>query len=176
MAYGVATGAFIAAYTLWDKHAVDALMLPPVLYLWASTAGQALLLAPVAARRWEEVRAVWYAHRKEVVGVALLSPLAYLLVLAALVFTAVSYVAPVREVGILFGVLIGSQLLVEGHLLRRLTASGTMVLGIAALALGCSSGKYPKGNGMLQVVSIVEALDTLLMSQRPNLRSARETV
>jgi hypothetical protein len=29
---------------------------------------------------------------------------------------------------------------------------------------------------MLQVVSIVEALDTLLMSQRPNLRSARETV
>ena len=136
VAYGVATGAFIAAYTLWDKHAADALMLPPVLYLRASTAGQALLLAPVAARRWEEVRAVWCAHRKEVVGVALLSPLAYLLVLAALVFTAVSYVAPVREVGILFGVLIGSQLLVEGHLLRRLTASGTVVLGIAALALG----------------------------------------
>jgi hypothetical protein len=42
----------------------------------------------------------------------------------------------VREVGILFGVLMGSQLLVEAHLLRRLTASGTVVLGIAALALG----------------------------------------
>ena len=135
-AYGVATGAFIAAYTLWDKHAVDALALPPLLLLWASTVGQALVLAPVAARRWEEVRAVWRAHRKEVMGVALFSPLAYALVLAALAFTPVSYVAPVREVGILFGVLVGSRLLAEGHLFRRLVASGAVVLGIAALALG----------------------------------------
>jgi len=135
-AYGVATGAFIAAYTLWDKHAVDALMLPPVLFYWASALGQAFLLAPVAARRPDEVRAVWHAHRKEVIGVAVLSPLAYILVLFALTFTPVSYVAPVREVGILFAAIMGSQLLAEGHLLGRLAASATVVLGIAALALG----------------------------------------
>lgn len=68
--------------------------------------------------------------------VALLSPLAYILVLSALVFTPVSYVAPVREVSILVGTLLGAQFLGEGALSRRLAAAAVMVLGIALLAFG----------------------------------------
>jgi drug/metabolite transporter (DMT)-like permease len=135
VAYGLLTGAFIASYTLWDKQAVSGLALPPILYYWAALSVQALLLAPVALRRKGEVQAAWRAHRPEVLGVALLSPLSYLLVLTALVFAPVSHVAPAREVGILIGTAMGGGLLGEGSAPRRLAAAGAIVAGVVALAL-----------------------------------------
>jgi len=136
IAYGLLTGAFIAGYTLWDKHAVSALALPPILYYWAALSVQALLLGPAALRRKDELRAAWRAHRPEVLGVAVLSPLSYLLVLTALVFAPVSHVAPAREVGILIGTAMGGGLLGEGNASRRLMAAGAIVAGLVALALG----------------------------------------
>jgi drug/metabolite transporter (DMT)-like permease len=136
VAYGVLTGAFIAGYTLWDKQAVSGLALSPVLYYWAALSLQAMLLAPVALRRKDAVGAAWRAHRPEVLGVAVLSPLSYLLVLTALVFAPVSHVAPAREVGILIGTALGGGLLKEGDAQRRLLAAGAIVAGIVALALG----------------------------------------
>ena len=134
--YGILTGAFIAAYTLWDKQAVSVLLIPPLLQDWSANLVRAALLGPLAMRRREEVGAVWRAHKPEVIGVALLTPLAYILVLSALVFTPVSYVAPAREISILIGAAMGAHLLAEGNALRRLFAAGAMVLGVVALALG----------------------------------------
>jgi drug/metabolite transporter (DMT)-like permease len=134
--FGVLTGAFIAAYTLWDKYAVDDLLLSPVLYYWGSLLVQTVVLLPVALRRREEIRGAWQARRPEALGVAVLSPVAYLLVLTALVFAPVSRIAPAREIGILIGTLLGGGLLAEEGLRRRLLASLCMVLGIVALAVG----------------------------------------
>jgi drug/metabolite transporter (DMT)-like permease len=136
MAFGLLTGVFIASYTLWDKYAVSDLSLSPILYYWAFNSVEALLLTPLALRDKEKVRAAWRAHWLETLGVAVLSPLSYVLVLIALVFTPVSQVAPAREIGILIGTLMGGRLLAEGGLRRRLVASGLMVVGIAALAVG----------------------------------------
>jgi drug/metabolite transporter (DMT)-like permease len=136
VAYGLATGVFIASYTLWDKHAVSALLIPPLLQDWGSNVVRALLLTPLAAHRRGEVRALWRAHKAAVLGVAVLAPLAYILVLTALAFTPVSYVAPAREVSILIATAMGAQLLVEGDARRRLLAAGAVVAGIVALALG----------------------------------------
>lgn len=136
MVFGLLTGVFIASYTLWDKYAVSDLSLSPILYYWASLLVEALLLTPIALRDKEKVRAAWHAHRPETLGVAVLSPLSYVLVLTALVFAPVSQVAPAREMGILFGTLMGGHLLAEGGLGRRLVASSLMVLGIVALAVG----------------------------------------
>lgn len=134
--YGLLTGGFIAAYTLWDKHAVSVLLIPPLLQSWATTVVTVALLTPLALRHRKEALSLWRAHRPEVLGVAVLSPLSYILVLTALVFTPVSYVAPAREISILIGVLMGTQLLAEGHAASRLLAAGAMVAGVAALALG----------------------------------------
>jgi drug/metabolite transporter (DMT)-like permease len=134
--YGLLTGAFIAAYTLWDKQAVSGLALPPVLYYWAGLSVQAVLLAPLALRARGEVPQAWRSYRTEVFGVAVLSPLSYLLVLYALASAPVSHVAPVREVGILIGVALGGGLLGEGGAPRRLLAAGAIVAGVVALALG----------------------------------------
>lgn len=134
--YGLLTGVFIAAYTLWDKHAVSALLIPPLLQSWATTVVTVALLTPLAVRHRKEALSLWQAHRPEVLGIAVLSPLSYILVLTALVFTPVSYVAPTREISILIGVLMGTRLLAEGHAASRLLAAGAMVVGVAALALG----------------------------------------
>src|SRR4029453_9816411 len=96
--YGLFTGVFIAAYTIWDKQAVSALLIPPLLPSWATILVPPLLLTPIAMTRTKEARALWNAHKPEVIGVAILSPLSYILVLLALVFTPVSYVAPARDV------------------------------------------------------------------------------
>ena len=134
--YGLLTGAFIAAYTIWDKHAVSALLIPPLLQSWVTTLVTTGLLTPLALRRRGEVLAMWREHKVEALGVAVLSPLSYILVLTALVFTPVSYVAPAREISILIGAAMGARLLAEGDARRRLAAAGVMVLGFVALALG----------------------------------------
>lgn len=134
--FGVLTGAFIAAYTLWDKYAVDDLLLSPILYYWGSLLVQTVVLLPVAVRRRGEIRGALKTRWPEALGVAVLSPVAYLLVLTALVFAPVSRVAPAREIGILIGTLLGGGLLAEAGLRRRLLASFCMVLGIVALAIG----------------------------------------
>jgi drug/metabolite transporter (DMT)-like permease len=136
IAFGLLTGIFIASYTLWDKYAVSNLSLSPVLYYWGSLLVETLLLSPVALRDKDEVWATWRGHRQAALGVAVLSPLSYILILTALVFSPVSQVAPAREVSILIGTVMGGRLLAEGGLRRRLAASGLMVVGIVALAVG----------------------------------------
>jgi drug/metabolite transporter (DMT)-like permease len=134
--YGLLTGTLIAMYTLWDKHAVSALLIPPLLLDYCTTLGRVVLLGPVAWRKWGEVRQEWQNHRWEVLGVAILCPLSYVMVLTALITTPVSYVAPAREVSILIGAVMGSRLLSEGDGRRRLPAAAAIVIGVMALALG----------------------------------------
>ena len=135
-AYAVLTGMFIAGYSLWDKRAVTTYAVPPVVLDWGDNLGRAAMLAPAALTRRAEVREIWQRHRREVLLVGALSPMPYILVLTALVFTPVSYVAPAREISILAGVVMGARLLDEGDARRRIVAAGAMVLGFAALAIG----------------------------------------
>lgn len=134
VSFGLATGVLIAGYTVWDKVSVSTLLLPPVLVDYCSNLGRTLLLTPYALNRRDEIRALWARSRKEIVWVALLTPLSYILVLTAMVFTPVSYVAPAREVSVLIAVAMGAGLLSEGQAGRRMVAAGLIVMGIVLLA------------------------------------------
>jgi drug/metabolite transporter (DMT)-like permease len=125
------TGAFIAAYTVWDAHAVGPLHQPPVVYFWGAEAMRAVVGAPLA----RDAKAVWRENRRAVLGVGTLSPLAYILVLFALTRAPVSLVAPVRESSVVLGALLGARVLGEGHLGRRIAAASAIAVGTAALAL-----------------------------------------
>ncbi len=131
--YGLITGFVIAAYTVLDGYAVGHVGAVPLLYLLLSDSGRAVLLSPVVLGRWRTVRETWRTHRLEVVGVGLLSPLAYLLVLSALQLAPVSVVAPMREVSILFAAILGARTLAEGDPLRRTLGAIGMMVGIALL-------------------------------------------
>ena len=136
VAFALGTGVFIASYTLWDKHAVSALHTPPLLQGYAAFPVMLVALTPIVARDRPRLARVWRSFRAQAIGAALLAPFAYILVLAALSFTAVSAVAPAREISVLFGVLLGRRLLNEGSLPRRLVAAAAIVAGIVAVALG----------------------------------------
>ncbi len=134
--YGLLTGLLIACYTLWDKYAVSTLLIPPLLQDYCTNLGRVIVLGPVAAKKWAEVREEWRVHRWETIGVAALAPLSYIMVLTAMITSPVSYVAPAREVSILIGAVMGSRLLAEGESRRRLPAAGAIVAGVIALAVG----------------------------------------
>jgi drug/metabolite transporter (DMT)-like permease len=119
-----------------DKVAVAAWLIPPLVQDWAANLGRVLLMTPLALRLHSEIGPTWRRARKEIVAVALLCPLSYILVLTAMVFTPVSYVAPAREVSILVAAFIGTRLLAERDAPRRLAAAAAMVAGIVCLALG----------------------------------------
>jgi drug/metabolite transporter (DMT)-like permease len=137
MLYGVATGTSIAAYTLWDAHAVTALGIPPLPYFAVAVAWQWLGLTPGVwlRRRTGTVRWLLTEHRREILVVAALSPLAYVLVLQALTTAPVSLVAPVRESSIVVGAVLSWLVLREPHPARRLLGSVVVLAGVAALAL-----------------------------------------
>jgi drug/metabolite transporter (DMT)-like permease len=134
--FALLTGVVIAAYTLWDKEAVSTVGMPPVLYFALFTTVRAAMLTPYALTRLDTVKQEWQVHRKHALGIAILSPVSYILVLYALSVSPVSYVAPVREIGILLGAVMGSRWLAEGNARQRLTGAGAMVAGVVALAVG----------------------------------------
>ena len=134
--FALLTGGMIASYTLVDKIAVAAYLVPPLLQDWAANLGRVLLMTPMALNLKSELLPTWRRAKKSIIAVAVLCPLSYILVLTAMVFTPVSYIAPAREISILFATAMGTQLLAEGDAARRLTAAATMVAGILCLALG----------------------------------------
>ncbi len=134
--HGLACGACVAAYTVWDQRAVSHLHLPPVLYDGGTQLVLFCVLTPFAWARRAEVTQAWREHRGKAAIVGLLSPFAYVLILTAMTFTPVSYIAPAREISIVIGAFFGAKLLKEADAPRRLLAAGGMVAGIIALALG----------------------------------------
>jgi drug/metabolite transporter (DMT)-like permease len=133
--YGLATGVLIAGYTLWDAHAVTALAVPPVTLLVGSAVGEFVLLTPIAVARRDKVAGLWRRHWREVLAVAVLGQLAYLLVLFALRLAPVSMVAPARELSIVFGSLAAWLILGEPNPRRRLTGAVVVLAGVAAIAV-----------------------------------------
>jgi len=128
------TGAIIATYSLWDKAALDDLS--PLTLNQFAMAGHALILAPIALHHGgRSVRHEWRERRGSILAAGVLAPLAYVLVLVALTTSRISYVAPVREVGIVIGAMLGVMLLGEGYGRWRVAGAVTILAGVLALAL-----------------------------------------
>ena len=134
--YGLLTGLFIAAYTLWDKAAVVDHSVSAMAITFASMLLPLILLLPVVAKKKEETKMEIRLHWKQALLVAIFQPLSYLLVLIALKHAPVTYVAPVRELSIVFGVSFGASLLKEADITRRIIAALVIMTGIALPALG----------------------------------------
>ena len=134
--WGGATGLAIAAYTLWDSWSVTTLGQPPVAYFVTSCLWQVVLMTPTLLRRRRHglggvVRLRW----REIAMVAVLSPLAYVLVLEAMRTAPVSLVAPARESSIVVGSLLAWWLFKEPDPLRRLCGAAIVLGGIVLIAV-----------------------------------------
>jgi drug/metabolite transporter (DMT)-like permease len=128
------TGGLIAAYSLWDKNALD--KVSPLTLNQFAMVGHFLVLAPLAMLDGgQNLRSELRLHRRNIVAAGVLIALAYSLVLAALTTSKVSYIAPSREIGIVFGTVLGAVLLGEGYGTARIWAAMLIVTGVITLAL-----------------------------------------
>ncbi|HET8944416.1 MAG TPA: EamA family transporter [Dehalococcoidia bacterium] len=125
----------MACYTLWDKAALD--YVSPVTLNGFSMAGHFMVLTPlVLAAGVAGVQSEWRLRGSSIVAAGVLVPLAYTLVLVALTTSRVSYIAPVREVGIVIGAFLGVVFLGEGYGITRVLGSGLIVAGVIGIAAG----------------------------------------
>ena len=131
--WGLAVGVMIALYTLWDSNAVINGGMPPLGYYWAIVAA-ALLLTPAALRRRATVLPTLRASWLTVLIVAVLSPLASVLILLAVQLAPVSVIAPAREVSVVLVSLAGWLWLREPHPVQRLIGAAVVLAGVALLA------------------------------------------
>jgi uncharacterized membrane protein len=78
---------------------------------------------------------VWNESKKDILIIAVLQNAAYLLVLMALQVSKVSYVTAFRQVGVLFGAVMGIFLLKESYWKTRMTGALILTLGLILIGL-----------------------------------------
>ncbi len=134
--WGALTGVFIAAYSVLDGVAVKVVAMSPILLDWMSQCLRVPFLVP---GQWRDRTGFVTACRTQwchaLVG-AVLSPIAYVMVLYAVTLAPLSHVAPAREVSMLFAALLGGRLLGESDRGLRLAGAALIAAGVIALAAG----------------------------------------
>jgi drug/metabolite transporter (DMT)-like permease len=128
----LSVGLCIAGYIVIDKLALE--LVPAVVLNEASNVGNVLALSWAAFRSGairKEIKVNW----KIILLGGILAPGGYLLFLFALSLAPVAQLAPMREIGTVFGTVLGIFILREAQGGRRLIASLTITAGIIVLGL-----------------------------------------
>lgn len=133
--YALLTGLVIAAYTVWDKMGVS--YVNPFLYMYFLVLGSALFLTPYVCRihGTKAIRIEMKGKTGSIIISGLLMFIAYGLILLALQFSRVSYIAAAREVGVVIGVLFGTLMLGEPFGKGRVLGSCLIVFGLVLISL-----------------------------------------
>ncbi|WP_246469885.1 DMT family transporter [Cohnella nanjingensis] len=132
VALALSVGLCTTTYTLIDKLFLD--YLSPLSLLGIANIGFMLGITR-AALPLTRIRLAVRLHWKVLIAGAVLSPGSYLLFLFAMQHAPVSSIAPLREVGIVFGALFGLFLLKERQGRRRLTASAIILTGMIVIVV-----------------------------------------
>lgn len=130
--WGVLTGVFIASYSSLDGFAIQLIGLTPLMYYVPGMAVRLLLLGPgILSKKSgresfkEDIKKRWkYAH-----------PAAYLLVLFALLYAPLAYVAPTREVSMMLALFIGAKALHEKVTPLKTAGVLAMMTGVILISL-----------------------------------------
>ncbi|MCM3629702.1 SMR family transporter [Paenibacillus glycanilyticus] len=131
--YVIAVGFCTMAYVMVDK--VNLRHFSPNVLLEVSNIGFMLGLVPFIPFRKISLAGEVRAHGKLLAAGAILSPGSYLLFLFAMSMSPLTYVAPLREIGTVFGTLMGVWLLKEGKGALRLVSASIIFTGILLVGM-----------------------------------------
>jgi drug/metabolite transporter (DMT)-like permease len=134
--WGTMTGLTIACYTVVDGYSVKVLLLSPILVDFAENLFRTVVYSYSGWRDRAALPAELARCWKEALGITVLTPMAYILVLFAMRIAPVSHIAPAREMSMMIGAYFGTKLLHEGNAKQRIFASLLIALGVAGLVLG----------------------------------------
>jgi drug/metabolite transporter (DMT)-like permease len=134
--WGFTTGSLIAGYTVVDGYGVKMLGIHPVILDWVSNALRFFMLAPIVLANPARARKAMHGHWWLAVGVGVLSPLSYILVLTAVDMGApLSLVAPAREISMMIGAMFGMLFLREPVNAWRVGGCLALVAGVILLGI-----------------------------------------
>ena len=133
--WGAATGLTIAVYTVLDGYSVKKLLIVPILVDYFGNLVRLPFMLPTLLRDPRGFVDAWRRYKWHAAVLAVVSPLAYILVLYAVRLSPVSHVAPAREISMLFAALIGGRLLGEGDRGQRVAGALLMGGGVVLLAV-----------------------------------------
>lgn len=132
--YAFLTLLAVAGYSLVDKQAVA--RFHPVafafIYPWFS---MALLSTYIAAvRKKGALRREWRANWRSIMVCGVLGIFGYFLILVAFSIERVSYVVGLRQISIVFSVLLGALVLKERHVRQRMLSAVMIFIGVFLIA------------------------------------------
>lgn len=127
----LSVGLIITCYTLADKWNLQ--ILSPLALLEVTNIGFVLGLTP-SVMKHANLRSALFTRWHTLMPGWVLSPGSYLLFLFAVQHVQVASIAPLREIGIVFGTILGLTVLKENFPVRRLLASGAVLTGIGLIA------------------------------------------
>ena len=119
----------VAAYSLIDKIAVSRMNPVALAYLvpWITIGLLTIYLLKVKTKG--VLKKEWKAHKKSILICGVLSIFGYFLILLAFTVERVSYIVGLRQLSIVFAVLLGGHFLKEKNRLIRVTSSVIIFLG-----------------------------------------------
>jgi len=131
----VLTGLIIAVYSVLDKRGVA--FVHPATFIYLKCLVTTVVMAPfMFFRKRKQAAAEWNTNNRSIIAVTVLLMSAYLLVLFAMTGTNVSYVSSIREVSIVFSALLGTVLLKEPFVEKKIPGAVLIVAGIILIACG----------------------------------------
>ncbi|ARU60170.1 hypothetical protein CBW65_03190 [Tumebacillus avium] len=130
--YALAVGIIITSYTVYDK--ITLAYVPPLTLNEATNVGNLIALSYIALRSGM-IKQEWQANWKTILLGGVLAPGAYILFLFALWMAPVSQLAPMREIGTVFGTFLAIFLLREEQGPKRIAASILITAGVILLGI-----------------------------------------
>lgn len=125
----------VAAYSIADKTGVQ--QMHPVIfayiYPWVSISMYSIYI--FSRKRNGEVNTEWSNNRRAILICGFLGIFGYFLILAAFTIERVSYITGLRQLSIVFAVLLGGHFLKEQHRLIRLFSSIIIFIGCFLIAV-----------------------------------------
>lgn len=125
-------GLCITGYVMTDKMVLQSLS--PLSILELSNMAYVIVLSP-AVFRSGKVMEEWRGNKATILLGTILSPGSYLLFLFAMELAPLSHLAPIREIGTVFGAMLGVFLLKESNGRNRILLSTVITLGVIMIGI-----------------------------------------
>jgi uncharacterized membrane protein len=122
----------VTGYSLIDKQGAQ--LFPPILYVWLENAISLIPLSTVILHsKREGVFPEWRQNKWIIIVSGFLGLLSYALIIFVMQTFQVSYIVSIRQVSVVFGVILGGTILHERYLKKRLLASLLIFIGLFVL-------------------------------------------
>ncbi len=125
----------VVAYSTADKIGVS--QVHPLVFLWMFTFFSLLFFSPyiVKTKKRVDISNEWENSKRSIIINGLFSVVSYYLILIALTFTNLSYVDGLRQISIVFAVLLGGHVLKEKHKFIRLISALIIFAGALLISM-----------------------------------------